>query len=212
MRAWYFFTFCCILIFSCEQPAPQKQAVVMPKDHAMLKKTPEIEGYYYRCGEMVQVVNYLRCLGKEKCVAALRQYFERDDESDAKILVLCRLLFVNPKGWDPPILGNPVPVPVSNEDAIKKFPLFPIALSNNVPFLLIQGYNLGGAAESPAECLKICEGLSLIKKDYSLTGYEKAAKALTQSESFLKLYDKKDRPQMVKMILHQAGEPEKDAK
>ena len=222
MRVRYFWLMCFALaLSSCGETAPQNQNAGEQTRVSMLRKTPanagkqtglsmlskfpKIDAYLYRCGEMVQVVNYLRGLGKEKSLAALREYCG-SAQGDHIIPIICRLLFVNPKGWSPPRIG--APVPRVNKDAAKRFPLFPIALSENVPFLVIKGYRLGGLPESGARCLELCEGFSMIQEDYPLTGYENAAKALTQNESFRELfYDKEDLQQMVKMIFLQASEP-----
>jgi hypothetical protein len=168
---------------------------------AMLINAPSIIGAMYQCSEMAQVVNQLRRLGKDKSLATLHAYLAAGGEDD-KVLVICRLLFSNPKGWDPPVLGRCVPT--INNGIAKYYPLFPIALSNGVPFLLIEGYELEGRGESATPCLKLCEKLSLVMEDYPLSGYEKAASALTESESFRNLYDKRDLPQMVKIVLRQA--------
>jgi hypothetical protein len=167
----------------------------------MLDRTPSIAGNTYKCGQMVQVVNHFRKLGKEKSLTALRNYLANGGEND-KVLIICRLLFVNPKGWDAPILGEPSPS--INEDAAKKFLLFPIALSNGVPFLLIEGYQLEGKAESAIACLKLCEGFALVNKDYSSADHEKAARALTQTKEFRQLYQETDRQAMTDMIQRQA--------
>lgn len=180
---------------------PGHQAPAKNRDVAMLSKAPSITGDTYQCGDIIQVVNHLRQLGKDKCLAVLRDYLAAGGEHD-KVLVICRLLFVNPKGWEPPILGETVPA--IGQHMAKQFPLFPIALSDRVPFLLVRGYSLKGQAESAFACVKLCDGFALVKDDYPLVGYEKAARALTQSDSFRQLYDAADRPEMADMILRQA--------
>jgi hypothetical protein len=171
---------------------------------ARLKKAPSILGDTYQCGEMVDLVNHLRRIGKNRSLASLRKYLASGGEDD-KVLVICRLLFVNPKGWDAPVLGKPVPD--ISEDAAKKFPLFPIALSEGVPFLLVKGYSLKGQPESAAKCLQRCEGFVLVKEDYPSAGSEKAARALTKTESFRQLYDKNDLPDMSDIIVRQSKKP-----
>jgi hypothetical protein len=96
------------------------------------------------------------------------------------------MLFVNPRGWQPPILGRPSPS--INWGTVTNFPLFPLALSQGVPFQLVNGYMLGGAPETARTSLALCEGLELIQKDLPRKGYEKAAKDLIQSEAFKSLY------------------------
>lgn len=191
--------FCSLVCFGSFQLCYQHAAE--NRDIAMLKKAPSITGRTYQCGEMVQVVNHLRQLGRDKSLAALRGYITGSVENE-KVLVICRLLFVNPKGWEPPGLG--MPIPAVNEAVVKKFPLFPLGLSSGVPFLLTKGYELDGRAESAIACLKLCEGFALVKEDYPLADYEKAARALTQMDSFRQLYQEADRQGMAEMILNQA--------
>jgi hypothetical protein len=75
-----------------------------------------------------------------------------------------------------------------------------------MPFYLTEGYILAGVPESPWACLDVCESLSLIPEDMSLTGYKAAAFALVSSASFQELYrDREDLPDMREMILRQAG-------
>lgn len=186
------------LAFSFDQNPAQN------RDVAMLTKAPAINGDTYNCGGMVEVVNHLRQLGKEKSLVVLKDYLAISRE-DGKVLVICRLLFVNPKGWNPPGLGDPVPK--IDPTAAKQFPLFPIAVSDRVPFLLVKGYRLQGRGESAAACLKLCEGFSLVKEDYAVADYEKPARALTQMESFSQLYGPLDRREMADMILGQGKKP-----
>ena len=189
--------------------ASAQQIEIEGEDISIFKTAPSISGHNWLCADMVDVVNYLRKLGKDKSLAVLRQYLTNGGDGD-KILVICRLLFVNPKGWNPPILGEPVPA--IDQASAKQFPLFPIGLSDGLPFLLIRGYRLEGKAESGIECLKLCQSLSLVKQDYPSTGYEKAARALVQSDSFRQLYDEADREEMADMILQQAKKAEQPEK
>ena len=187
---------CSLLFVACQQGAEGERG------NAIVTNAPSIHGETYECGKMIKAVNDLRVLGKEKSLAVLRQYLLSDGET-AKVLVICRLLFVNPKGWDAPSLGQAVPA--IDKSVAKRFPLFPMALEDRVPFLLIQGYRAGGKGESAMKCLQFCETLSLITEDYPLSGYEKAGRALIQSESFRGLYEKKDLRQMADMITRQAN-------
>jgi hypothetical protein len=177
------------------------QAQSTEQDVAMLKNLPPINGSSYRCGEMVHVVNHLRHLGKERALTVLRDYLASRGDHD-KVHIICRLLFINPKGWEPPQLG--APQPDINEAAADEFPLFPIALSERVPFILVDGYSLEGAEELAFGCLDLCKRLEMIKEDYPTTGYELAAEALTRRGSFRQLFQKEDQPRMAAMILRQA--------
>lgn len=188
-------TMVAVLFNGCGPPVLESEAV------QMLAKCPPVEAERYRCGDMVQTLNALRRAGKERSLAALREYAHADPGSDDKIVVICRLLFVNPQGWKPPSLGGVEP-PV-NQTALKRFPLFPVALPNRVPLLLVKGYRSGGKGETPARCLKRCESLALVENDFPLGGYREAARTLFRTEAFLQLYDEQTRKEMTDIILRE---------
>src|SRR5690349_17219248 len=113
MRPGLFWVFYSGLVLLSQQTPALSQQTLAEKptenqDIAMLKKAPSIVGDRYQCREMVQVVNHLRELGKDRSLAVLRDYLMGGGDHD-KVLIICRLLFINPKGWEPPILGECVP-------------------------------------------------------------------------------------------------------
>jgi hypothetical protein len=176
---------------------------------ALLERAPSVAGYHYQSAEMVRGVNHLRNLGREKCLAALRRYLAAGGEHD-KVLVLCRLLFVNPKGWEPLHPGKPEPL--VQAEGRKHFPLFRVALSDGVPFLLVDGFAYRGPPILADGCLKQCEGLSLVGEDYPASGHERAARALVQSGPFRKLYPARVVRQAEEMVLEQATAPKSSKK
>jgi hypothetical protein len=117
---------------------------------AILAGNSSIMGNLYNCDDMVKTINYLRRCGKGPALEILKGLIE-DDKKQAKpdndnILLICRLLFVNPKGWEKPRLGYAFPS--INTAAATNFPFFPLAISDGVPFLLVRGYGYQGAAQS----------------------------------------------------------------
>lgn len=175
----------------------------------LLKASPCIDGNSYYCGDMIHSVNSLRHLGKEDAIGVLREFLrengvESDPRQRDKILIVCRMLFVNPDGWKEPRLGRAVPE--IDRNITEKFPLFPMVITNGIPFLLIKGYNAGGySSDTPEKCVELCKGFSLIPADLREGDYEEAARELVESENFQKLYpDPEKRKQSVEMILNQA--------
>jgi hypothetical protein len=173
-------------------------------DIEYLKKIPWNSGYKYRCDDMVRAVNHLRSLGKEKAIEVLDEYVTQPDPTGTEnALYICRLLFVSTNGWKALSLGQVAPT--INTNARARFPLFPVAITNGVPFFLVEGYRGGGRGSSPIMCVESCKGLSLIPADLSGTNYDVAALALTQSREFLELYPKSpEREEMTEMIVRQA--------
>jgi hypothetical protein len=169
---------------------------------AMLRRIPAIDADSYRCENMARVVNYLRGLGRARSIKLLREFLDstQDEDANERTLVVCRLLFVNPKGWQAPRLGETLPK--VEQKATREFPLFPIAVSNRVPFLLVRGYQLKGLPEHAVHCLNTCGGLQLVKEDYSVdvNEYKKAAEALISRSAFLLLFNEVDRDEMIAII------------
>lgn len=97
---------------------------------------------------IIQVVNQLQPLGKEKALAQIDSYLEnRDPGKDAYGLFwVLRVLFEVPTdpGFPPVRLGQPT-LPPPNEPG--KLPRFPIVVVQDIPFLVIRGYYLGGFPE-----------------------------------------------------------------
>jgi hypothetical protein len=67
----------------------------------MMRNAPSLSGESYRCETTAKLVNYLRGLGKEQTLTILRNYVRRgsrgyDVDHGERVVLLCRLLFVNP--------------------------------------------------------------------------------------------------------------------
>jgi hypothetical protein len=119
---------------------------------------------------LVSAVNHLHFLGKEKAIAELREFLkiagrsrvERDaadiDTSDRQVVILIvRLLFEpqDPEELLPKVrMGSPTP----EEEDESLWPLFPLALQKNVPFLVIKGAGaIAGAPHNPRSDLDWAE-------------------------------------------------------
>jgi hypothetical protein len=142
----------------------------------------------YEPNKLVTTANGLRALGKPGAVRVLRAYLNAewppDLRRDQDVQILCRVLFENPEGWKPPALGAPHPQLASDTS---RFPLFPVAMSNGVPFLLVQGYSVGGGGMRSHLTLEQCERLELLKEDLrpcSRGEAMAAADALISTEAF----------------------------
>ncbi len=112
-------------------------------------------GYSYNPLTVIQIVNTLQPLGKEKALAAIEEYlrvcsFLHSPGREGVSLVL-RALFEVPAdpGYMPEMLvGGPVTASFPKDP--KEFPRFPIMLEDDVPIMLVSGYNVGGEAPNPA--------------------------------------------------------------
>ena len=121
------------------------------------------DGLRFDPRSLIRAVNLLHGLGKERALQALRAYdqlsrdLSRGDRSkyhvdEYRILPIVQILFEQPKPFR---LGE------SDMDAPGKFhwPLFPLALVEEVPFMVVSGYSLEGRGERPADRLQ--DGLTM---------------------------------------------------
>ena len=180
-------------------------------DRQILKDAPPISASSYRADHLIRAVNHLRRLGREEAIRALKKYAKQTNhQENEKIFLICRCLFKNPRGWKEPILGQPSPLIVSGHT--RKFPRFPLAIKNGVPFLLVEGYELQGSPELVDGCIQLCEHLPLISEDMPKINLKEAAKQLVASKEFKELYTKPDHAEnMAKLVILQAepiGTPE----
>ncbi|WP_088255885.1 hypothetical protein [Fimbriiglobus ruber] len=121
----------------------------------LIDRAPSYEGgTNFNPLRLVQIVNALQPLGKEKALAAIEEYlrvtpvFPDSSGRDGVFLVL-RVLFDVPD--DPgymPRMRVGAPTPPAPKDA-KQLPRFPIWLQDDVPFLLVSGFEGSGEPEGP---------------------------------------------------------------
>jgi len=189
-----------LLITSCTR------AIAQTSDFALLNTIPSNSGFDFRSEKMIRVVNHLRHLGKDQALLVLSNYVQEvGPVTPENVVLICRVLFVNSNSWTIQLPGTPNNV--VNANIIGKFPLFPVALSEGVPFLLVEGYRGSGFfGNPPAACVEYCKGLQMISADLTNTNYEAASQSLMGSKEFKELYnDPSDESWIAFMIQRQAG-------
>ena len=122
----------------------------------LLNTAPGMEGWAYNPLPVIQIVNRLQPLGKEKALAAIGEYVRVSDKwsgfdrpRSGMYLVLA-VLFDLPDGiysFQSGAFGAPSPPPPKDANQI---PRFPIAIVDDIPLMLVNGYILAGLA-SPME-------------------------------------------------------------
>lgn len=173
-------TFCCLALSGISLWA----GLSLPQDGdvEMVRQMKQPLDGHFSCREMVYVVNHLRRLGKNRALEVLADDDDRHVGDNQKVILICHLLFTNPEGWKPLNLGIVSPSVADNVNS--KFPLFPLAISKGVPFILITGYTGCGRGELAYNCILQCRRFPMVQEDLCATNYEKAAKALIRSDEF----------------------------
>lgn len=118
--------------------------MISPLDQAAVMQFDD-----YNPALVIEAVNALQPLGKEKALEQIEQYLETHDKSKHAygLFWVLRVLFdVQPEQGFPPVgIGKPsLPPPAE----LGKLPRFPIAVVNDIPFLVVRGYYLGGLPEA----------------------------------------------------------------
>ncbi len=125
----------------------------------LLDTAPGLEGYSYNPLPVIQIVNTLQPLGKEKALAAIGEYIRVSDQWSSfegprsGLFLVLRVLFDVPKSVDPSQAGAfGAPSPPGPKDP-HRIPRFPIVLVDNIPLMLAGGYSLEGMATPMEEVL-----------------------------------------------------------
>lgn len=112
---------------------------------------------------LVRAVNHLHSLGKTKAIAELREFMKiagdgwtKRDPGDIEtadyqcVFPIVRLLF-EPQNASESVpwmrIGAMLPMPRGEDQSL--WPLFPLAIQDDLPFILINGVTLGGYPQHP---------------------------------------------------------------
>lgn len=125
----------------------------------LIDKAPSYNSAYH-CNPLrvIQIVNALQPLGKEKALAAIEEYLrvasKLEDNGREGVFLVLRVLFDIPTdpGYMPRMYVG-APYPSEPKDA-KQIPRFPILLQDDVPLLLVSGYMLAGIPQQPESHVK----------------------------------------------------------
>jgi len=146
----------------------------------IIHQSPRPDGREFNPRNLIVAVNALQPLGKEKALAALMEYYrvtDNRDEAQSEFIILRALFDLPERGFMPPMFIG-APAPDEPKDP-KKIPRFPLAIVDDVPFMLVDGYALAGMPQSPLEHLT-----------YFREHGQLRAKKLFPSTHLLDVYDK----------------------
>ena len=130
----------------------------------------------YKIEPYLRTACFLQAKGKAKAFSLLRELANKNTESDAQTLVLCRMLFAAKPGssFRRAAVGAPVLFGGSRFD---DWPLEPIAIVDGVPLLVTFGYRLGGEPEPQSKYVDYC----IQKCNWNDTQYEPKSKVQQQN-------------------------------
>jgi hypothetical protein len=132
---------------------PEAQLVALLRT---LDETPPIAGPSFNPRRLIEVVNTLQPLGKEKALAAIGEYARvassfHDEGKRTGLFLVLRVLFEVPEDTGAmPAMMIGASSPAEPEDP-RTAPRFPVTIEGDVPFLLVNGYRLAGVAEPVEE-------------------------------------------------------------
>lgn len=135
-------------------------------------RSESLEDDFLKCGDLqhfravsyLKVAEELQALPEAERVKTLER-FCNIPERNLQAIILCRMLFTAKPGgtFRRPLLGGPgfitsrEDVPgLSDPRCDQHWPLEPIALADGVPFCIVTGYALAGAAEKAGAYLAYC--------------------------------------------------------
>jgi hypothetical protein len=137
-----------LALAACKQPPVAEQP---PKETPMsttLTQAAKLTVEDYDPMRVVQAVNALQPLGKEAALEQIASYVRRhpDPAESQGLFWVLRVLFDVPAGQAfPPVrLGQPSVPPPADPATM---PRFPILLVQDIPFLVVTGYDLAGMPE-----------------------------------------------------------------
>jgi hypothetical protein len=112
-------------------------------------------GRQYNVEPYIRAAAALQSLGRPTALKTLHE-MAGDPRADARVILLCRMLFVPPRGVEfrRPALGSAL---FLRDTSYSDWPLEPIEIVDGVPFLVVTGYFGAGAPESDELYLRYAE-------------------------------------------------------
>lgn len=119
----------------------------------------------YRAHTVYNAVAGLMKSSKEEALDLIEAYLEdhREAQSSVGLFILLRSLFIVGEDETHPVmhLGKPDLSPPAKASGL---PLFPCLMANDVPFLIVSGYFLGGLPETVADHIAKYRKIGAVRK------------------------------------------------
>ena len=116
--------------------------------------------YGYKVDPYLRAATTLQAMGRIRAGQVLLR-LAHDQERGDRVFILCRMLFIKKRGREfrRPMIGAAFFVGLTDytgETGYADWPLEPITLIDGIPFLVVQGYGIGGLPENPADYVRYC--------------------------------------------------------
>jgi hypothetical protein len=176
-----------------------------PAPEVVLKDLPDLQFEHYRVDPYIKAAAALQAMGKEKACKWLTELARQEQKKYPahRVIVLCRMLFTaKPDGkFRRPYVGA---ADFLGGTDYGDWPLEPIEVVDGVPFLITQGYELGGFPEPPtsylAHCLDRCDWGSVKYTTKTPDEKGKALKKLISSRKWKKALTDEEKDFLTRQI------------
>jgi hypothetical protein len=133
----------------------------------VLDTAPSVWGDAYDPLPLIQIVNRLRAMGKDKALAAIAEYLRiapgwNARARDGQFLIL-RVLFDLQRPGEMPEMKLGTPWPTLTPVLKARMPRYPILLLDDVPLVVITGYQIIGKPQSVREHLEYFRQLGTVR-------------------------------------------------
>ncbi len=117
-----------------------------------IRNCPDFQYEPYKVSPYISAAIQLQSMGQDSAVSVLRSCCGIDGNEN-KVIILCRMLFESDGEMRRPLMGGAVfPGNTTYDD----WPAEPIEIVQNIPFLIVRGYMLGGLPEQAIDYLEYC--------------------------------------------------------
>ncbi|MDD3741713.1 MAG: hypothetical protein PHH30_10760 [Bacteroidales bacterium] len=124
------------------------------KFETLIKQCSSINSQNFKCNSYLNLANYIQSLEKNQAIELIKEYANTYQYED-QIIILTRMLFQskNDSVLRRPYLGAAF---FFSDTDYNEWPTEPIEIINNIPFLILGGYSLGGLSEPSLNYLEYC--------------------------------------------------------
>ncbi|HZU34578.1 MAG TPA: efflux RND transporter permease subunit [Gemmataceae bacterium] len=134
--------------------APSALGIASENEREAFRRLPDFPSPAYRVDPYIAFAAHLQAAGQERAKKVLLD-LAKDEQHGDNTVILCRMLFTAKAKGKFRRMGLGGAWFLGNTD-YADWPLEPIELVDNVPFLIVRGFTLEGLAEAPSSYVEYC--------------------------------------------------------